>query len=63
MVAQTIYSRYVSKAKLNTLLGSLFAAGEYQWEEKDNSTDPTVTLYIPRKLTDHELESIKPQDA
>jgi hypothetical protein len=32
MVAQTIYSRYVSKQKLKNLLKSLFTEGTYEWE-------------------------------
>jgi hypothetical protein len=32
MVAQTIYSRYISKQKLENLLKSLFTEGTYEWE-------------------------------
>jgi len=34
MASQTIYSRYVSKEKLKTLLGSLFQEGTFEWEVK-----------------------------
>lgn len=34
MVSQTIYSRYVSKEKLKTLLSSLFQEGTFEWEVK-----------------------------
>ncbi|CAF9925239.1 hypothetical protein IMSHALPRED_006420 [Imshaugia aleurites] len=58
---QKIHVRYVNKKKLNDLLKSLFTADTYEFEE--NETDKTLILTVPRKLSDEELEKIKPDKA
>lgn len=58
---QKIHVRYVNKKKLNDLLKSLFKANTYEFEE--NETDSTIILTAPRKLSDGELETIKPDKA
>ncbi|RMZ75072.1 hypothetical protein DV737_g5474, partial [Chaetothyriales sp. CBS 132003] len=55
MIPQTIQLRYVDKRKLLQFLKRLFPTAKPEMEENDNGVEPTITLYIPRKLTNHQF--------